>query len=75
MRYFFNVRDREGLVCDKEGSELPNLEAARREARLSARDFAVDDLRAGRPVAERQIEITDSAGHMLEMMQARAVLR
>jgi hypothetical protein len=75
MRYFFNVRDGEELVCDKEGSELPNLEAARQEARMSARDFAVDDLRAGHPVAARQIEITDSAGHMLETMQTRAVLR
>jgi len=42
---------------------------------MSARDFAVDDLRAGLPVAERQIEITDSAGQMLETMQTRAVLR
>jgi hypothetical protein len=36
--------------------------------------LAVEDLRAGRTVAARQIEITDGAGHMLEMIQARAVL-
>jgi hypothetical protein len=49
MRYFFNVRDRRGLIRDKEGSELPDLAAARIEAWLSARDFAMEDLKRGGP--------------------------
>ncbi|HWF64548.1 MAG TPA: hypothetical protein VN685_08060 [Rhizomicrobium sp.] len=74
MRYFFHIRDEGGLIMDREGTELPDIDAARKEARLSARDFAMDDLRGGRRVAERRIEITDGEGLMLEALQARDIV-
>jgi hypothetical protein len=74
MRYFFNIRDRELLISDEEGTELANLAAARAEARLSARDLAMDDLRGGRAVAPLAIEITDGSGAVLETLQVRDVM-
>jgi hypothetical protein len=68
MRYFFNVRDRRGLIRDEEGSELRDMLAARHEAFLSARDFALEDIKQGGPVRLRQIEITDGDGIVLGTM-------
>lgn len=65
MRYFFHVRDKQGLIKDEEGTELPTLAAARFEARLSARDFAMEDLRRGGPILVREIEIEDEKGNVL----------
>jgi hypothetical protein len=73
MRYYFHVRDGECLIPDREGSELPNLNAARDEAWLSARDFAIDSLRGGAAVNGRQIEITDEAGLVLATLPVRDV--
>lgn len=42
------------------------MAAARREAEDSARDFAVNDLRSGRQIDGRHIEITDASGALLE---------
>jgi hypothetical protein len=57
MRYFFHIRDCSGLISDDEGSELPDMAAARHEARATARDLAMEDLKCGQVVAERSIEI------------------
>src|ERR1700749_2823496 len=66
MRYHFNIRDDKGLIRDEEGDELATLEAARDEARASARDMMMDDLRCGRAVPERRIEIADDRGTVLD---------
>ena len=68
MRYFFNVRDRQGLILDEEGTELRDLAAAQLEAFLSAQDFALEDIKCGGPVLLRQIEIADSDGRILGTM-------
>jgi hypothetical protein len=68
MRYYFHVRDLCGVVRDEEGTELRDLAAAQLEAFLSARDFAIEDLKLGGPVLTRQIEITDSNGNLLGTM-------
>jgi len=62
------VRDIRGVVRDDEGSELRDLAAARLEAFLSARDFAIEDIKRGGPVMLRQIEIADSDGNVLGTM-------
>jgi hypothetical protein len=65
MRYHFNIYDAAGLIPDEEGDEFATLEAARDEARASARDMVMDDLRCGRLVPERRIEIADGQGMVL----------
>jgi hypothetical protein len=68
VRYFFHIRDRRGVIRDLEGSELQDLAAAWSEAWMSARDFAMEDLRRGGPVMRRQIVIEDEQGHELGTM-------
>jgi hypothetical protein len=74
LRYFFHVRDDQGLIADDEGSELPNMAAAREEARESAKDFLVDVLRGGPSVLCRRIEISDADGIILETLPMIGVL-
>ena len=74
MLYFFHIRDLLGRVSDQEGSELPDMEAARREARASARDLAIEDLKCGYAVADRCIEITEGCA-VIETFMVRDVVR
>jgi hypothetical protein len=39
MRFHFDLEDRLGFIPDEEGRELPNVEAARREALKGARSI------------------------------------
>ena len=65
-RYFFHIRDLDGLVPDEEGQELASIVAARQEAMLSAYDIAGEKLRNGETIAGETIEITDEGGSLLE---------
>jgi hypothetical protein len=56
-RYFFDIRDGEELVRDDEGMELPDLEAAFREA---ARSLA--DLSPKRSSGQMAIVVRDGSG-------------
>lgn len=67
MRFHFHICDPEGRISDEEGSELPDIAAARDEARATARDLAMDDLRGGRTVTDRRIEIT-AGGPVIEIL-------
>lgn len=44
-RYFFDVQDGEGAFVDETGIELPDMEAAIREARRALADMVRDTLR------------------------------
>ena len=74
-RYFFNIRSSEGIIRDPDGTELPDLEAARAEAELSARDLLADLLRQGVTLDGQAFEITDEMGQILERLPFRSVLR
>lgn len=73
-RYHFNIIDGENLIPDAEGQDLPNLEAARFEARCSARDLAIQEMKAGIPIDGRKIEIADENGKPLESIMVRDVI-
>jgi hypothetical protein len=74
MRYFFHIRDDQGLVPDEEGSELPDLATAQTEARLSARDFAIEILKCGQTLSGRRIEIADGDGMVLDSLRIRDLM-
>ena len=74
MRYFFHIHDAQGVVPDEEGSELPNIAAAVHEARLSARDFVIENLKSGKALPNRWIEIVDGDGKVLDRMRIRDVV-
>ena len=62
--FHFNVFD--GVVdLDKEGTELPNVDAAWREARLLASDIIKSDSEWNKLGDDWRIEVTDDAGVIL----------
>ena len=74
-RYYFNVRDGETLSEDVDGIELQDLEAARREAIVAARDIMIDQLRGGEQVDGQIFEIEDEEGEVLLVIPVRDALK
>ncbi len=74
MRYFFNIRDGDQLIRDDEGMRCEDMEAARFEARCSARDLIAQEIAGGRLPDGRKIEITDGDGAVMETVTLRDVL-
>ncbi|HEX3674652.1 MAG TPA: hypothetical protein VHU87_10295 [Rhizomicrobium sp.] len=73
-RYYFHIREGGNLVEDEEGAEVPDLEAAKSEARASARDLAIDEIRNERRVNGRVIEVADGYGKTLATIAIRDVV-
>jgi len=63
--FFFHVRDGDGLTEDPDGSELPDLRAAKAEAVVAAFEITAAVLRAGKTPGARRFEIRDKAGRTL----------
>lgn len=61
-RFFLHIRDGATLIEDFEGSDLPNVEAACREAIEAAREILASKLLAGAVVDGQTFEITDESG-------------
>ncbi|HVW73840.1 MAG TPA: hypothetical protein VHC39_09395 [Rhizomicrobium sp.] len=70
-RYFFHIVDDETRSLDEEGLEFPDLMAATKEAEASAHELMVQDLKAGRELDDRRIEITDAAGTVVGVCRLR----
>jgi hypothetical protein len=65
-RYYFDIRDGDGLAPDEEGLELPDIEAVQQEAALSLADLARDAVRISRRnVNLMEIEVRDDNGPVL----------
>ncbi len=67
-RYFFNIRDDSRSFLDREGMDLPNLEAAKHEADASAREILIDAIETHREVDHRRIEVADETGAVVEVV-------
>ena len=68
--YYFHVvsRQRSGLesmVEDLEGTDCPDLAAARVEAIASARELMANAIRQGRDISSRSIEVQDRDGSVV----------
>jgi hypothetical protein len=63
--FFFNVVAATGTMEDEEGTELPGLEAARREAIKDARALMSTAILRGDDISARRIVICDEAGKVL----------
>ena len=74
-RYFFNVRGSDGTVSrDREGQDLPSLEAARAEAVSSNREMLGERLLHGGSLNNRRIEICDEKDEVLAVVDASDTL-
>ena len=67
-RYFFHIRDDDNLIRDEEGTELPDLSAARKEAALSAQEVLLEAGGSAEPWDHCEIEIWDEA-RLIEVVQ------
>lgn len=74
MRFHFNLHDAEGSIPDEEGSELANLEAARAEARATARELAIEDMRNGKSPRAWRIQISDPTGTVVESVKLEVAM-
>ena len=72
--YYFHVREVADLSRDQEGQDLPNVEAARREAINSSREILGEKLLHGGSLNNRTIEIADETGHVVDVVNANDVL-
>ena len=72
--FHFLVRAGGHLFEDLDGSDLPDLDAARAEALAAVREGAAEQLRTGKAVGGRSVEVTDAAGRVLATAGARDVL-
>ena len=70
-RYFLQIDE---LKTDPEGTHLPDLEAARREALLSAREMLAKWIACGVEDIPTSIVISDEAGNVLAVVHMREVL-
>jgi hypothetical protein len=73
-RFYFHLRDGEDLILDDEGTELPNVEAAKKEAVHSAREFLCEAIKTGKSNIPDAFVIADEAGQTLEELPFRALL-
>jgi hypothetical protein len=64
-RYFFHVRDRQGLLRDEEGRELPSPEVARAEAAKGVRSILSEEVGHGTLDLLGSVEVLDEAGHLV----------
>ena len=74
-RFFLNIRDGVDFIKDLEGTVLPNIEAACREALAAARDLLAEKVRAGDVVNGQSFEITDESGVVRARLPMRDALR
>lgn len=74
-RFYFHIRDGSGLIEDPDGSDLPDLDAARAEALASAREILANRLRSGEVLDGQSIEITDAAGEVLATVPLKDAIR
>jgi hypothetical protein len=67
-RYYFDLRDRDGFIIDDEGFELPDIEAAQREAVLSLADHGRGSYeKAIGSLTDLAIEVRDDAGPVMQV--------
>jgi hypothetical protein len=70
-RYFLHVSE---LDSDPDGTELPDLEEARREAMLAAREMLAEWILHGVADVPTSIIIADESGNVVGMVYMRDVL-
>jgi hypothetical protein len=70
-RFFLHIGE---LDTDPEGSELPDLNAARREAMLGAREMLAEWILHGKEDIATRIIITDAHSKVLAVVQIRDLL-
>ena len=73
-RYYFHLKDGDQIVPDEDGTELPDVSAATREALQSAREILADAIKAGKPKVYEAYVIADETGRTVQVLPFVALL-
>ena len=73
-RFYFHLRSGKKVIADEEGSDLPDVAAARLEALAAARYILADAIRSGTENIPEAFVIADSEGRELETVNLAVVL-
>jgi hypothetical protein len=74
-RYYLHIRDRDRLIKDPEGVELPSIVRAQAEAEEAARELLAEKVRVGDIVDGQEFEIHDAWGNRMLTVPFRSVLK
>jgi hypothetical protein len=73
-RFFFHLRDGDRRMADEEGTVLPDLSAAKHEARLCARELLAEAIKNAAVRVPDLLVIADSDGKELSSLAIADVL-
>jgi hypothetical protein len=73
-RFYFHLQEGGNLLEDSDGTDLPDVDAARLEAILAARDILSDAIRTGRGKVAEAFVIADEAGRKIDVVPLSIVL-
>ncbi len=73
-RYFIDLRDPKGMICDDEGTDFDHVEDAFEEAIASARDLVKQFVDNRVPLDESCVEIRDVDGRTVATLTVAEVL-
>jgi hypothetical protein len=75
IQYYFHLSTTtDDLIEDQEGADFPNLDSARQEALMAARELVADAVQTGRELSTDAIIIEDDNGRQLDQVKLLAVL-
>ncbi|MCJ2010772.1 DUF6894 family protein [Methylobacterium sp. J-092] len=74
-RFYLHLRDGDDIIEDPDGSDLVDVEAAKEEARASARYLLADRVRQGKIIDGQRFDIVDEIGNLCAVVWLREVLR
>lgn len=66
-RYYFDLRDEDGITPDDEGLELRNLDLVQDEAARSLADMARDAVRVNASSQNMAIQVRDDTGPVMNV--------
>ena len=72
-RFFFHVKNGVRLVTDQTGKELDDLNAARQEGTMLAREIRAEITKPAALVNELRVEIEDEVGTILDTIMLAQV--
>jgi hypothetical protein len=73
-RFYFHLRAGDELTADDEGTNLPDLSAAKREAVLGARELLAEAIKSGKQTVPEAFVIADDEGRTLDIVLLAALL-
>jgi hypothetical protein len=74
-RYYFHTREGDDYEEDKEGIDLPSIDAVRKEAILAAREMVAELVLQGSVIDGKRFEVTDEGGNLVAEIPFLSVIK